>query len=80
MTYDLEFKVDAVKEWKSLNSTIKTELKDKLEKVISNKFINESFNKSLNTYMIESSKGVKLVYKIFYNTVIVFVIEKKSKF
>ena len=53
MTYELEFKKSALKEWKKLGATVQTQFKKKLAEIIENPHIQSA-----------KLSGVKELYKI----------------
>lgn len=76
MIYELEFTVEADKEWKKLDSSIKTQFKKKLIKIIENPHIpNNKLSGMPNCYKIKlRSAGYRLVYKVKDDVVIITVV------
>jgi mRNA interferase RelE/StbE len=66
MTYELVFKQDAHKEWKKLDSTIRTQFKKKLVERLSNPRVESSrLNGMKDCYKIKLRKaGYRLVYQV----------------
>ena len=76
MSYEIEFKETALKEWKSLDGSIKTIFKKKLKKVIENPRIpaNQLSGMS-NCYKIKLREaGYRLVYQVNDEVITIFVI------
>jgi len=76
MTYDLEFKKSALKEWKKLGATIQSQFKKKLTNVLSNPHIESAKLSAGNKlYKIELRQvGYRLVYEVNDTVVTVTVI------
>ena len=66
MTYELEFKKTALKEWKKLGSTIREQFKKKLTEVLEGPHIpNAKLSGSNNLYKIKLRQaGYRLVYEV----------------
>ena len=83
MTYELEFKKSALKEWKKLGATIQSQFKKKLANVIDNPHIESaklSGGKELYKIKLRQS-GYRLVYEVNDSiiTVTVISIGKRDK-
>lgn len=76
MTYKLEFLDQALKEWKSLDSTIKEQFRKKLnERLKDPHHIKSRLSGIKNRYKIKSkSSGYRLVYEVIDKEVVVVVI------
>ncbi|WP_114327139.1 type II toxin-antitoxin system RelE family toxin [Candidatus Colwellia aromaticivorans] len=76
MTYELVFKQDALKEWKKLDSTIRTQFKKKLiERLDSPKVESSRLNGMKDCYKIKLRKaGYRLVYQVRDLEVIVSIV------
>ena len=77
MAYELEFHAAALKEWQSLDNSVRLFLKKKLEKRLENPHINSArLNGDLqHCYKIKNDKtGHRLVYQVIDDQVIVYVI------
>jgi mRNA interferase RelE/StbE len=76
MSYDLKFLPLALKEWKKLDNSIKTQFKKKLAEILINPHISSSrLHGFENHYKIKlRSSGFRLVYEVIDNELIVFVI------
>ena len=76
MSYELEFDPRALKEWKKLGHTVKTQFKKKLEKVLENPRIEANQLSGLpDCYKIKlRSAGYRLVYQVRDELIIVFVV------
>ena len=76
MTYELEFKRSALKEWKKLNHPIKEQFKKKLTKILLNPHIPAaSLSGAKNLYKIKlRNAGYRLVYEVSDSKVTVSVI------
>lgn len=76
MTYRLEFLTAALKEWKSLDSTVKTQFKKKLAERLENPLVPAAqLSGSANRYKIKlRSVGYRLVYEVIESEVVVVVI------
>ncbi len=76
MTYDLEFKKSALKEWKKLGATIQSQFKKKLSDVLSNPHIESAKLSGGNElYKIKLRQaGYRLVYEVNDTVITVTVI------
>ena len=76
MTYSLEFDERALREWKQIDGSIRSQLKKKLEKVIQNPKIEKNrFREFDNCYKIKlRQSGYRMVYQMQDARVVVFVI------
>ena len=76
MSYEIEFKETALKEWKSLDGSIKTIFKKKLRKVIENPRISANQLSGMsNCYKIKLREaGYRLVYQVNDEVITIFVI------
>lgn len=76
MTYKLKFLPSAKKEWDKLDSSIKTQFKNKLKKCLENPHIQSNKLRGFdNAYKIKlCSAGYRLVYEINNQEIVVFVI------
>ena len=76
MTYDLEFKTSAYKEWKKLGATIQTQFKKKLKKILENPRIpGAKLSGANDLYKIKlRQSGYRLVYEVNDQTVTVSVV------
>ena len=76
MTYDLEFKASALKEWKKLGATIQSQFKKKLSDVLSNPHIESAKLSGGNElYKIKLKQaGYRLVYEVNDRVITVTVI------
>ena len=76
MSYELEFRKSALKEWNKLGATIKTQFKNKLAEVLEEPHIPGSkLSGASNLYKIKlRSAGYRLVYEANDEVVIVTVI------
>ncbi|BBP45150.1 mRNA interferase RelE [Thiosulfatimonas sediminis] len=76
MTYSLEFDERALKEWKQLDGSIRSQLKKKLEKVIENPKVKKNELRELdNCYKIKlRQSGYRLIYQVQDARVVVFVV------
>ena len=76
MTYELEFKKSALKEWNKLGSTIREQLKKKLTEVLENPRIQSAkLSGSNDLYKIKLRQaGYRLVYEVNDKIVTVTVI------
>ena len=76
MTYSLEFDERALKEWKQLDGSIRSQLKKKLEKVIENPKVKKNeLRERENCYKIKlRQSGYRLIYQVQDERVVVFVI------
>jgi len=76
MTYRLEFDVRALKEWKQLDGSIRSQLKKKLESVIQNPKIEKNRLREFdNCYKIKlRQSGYRMVYQVQDARIVVFII------
>jgi mRNA interferase RelE/StbE len=76
MTYELEFKKSALKEWKKLGATVQTQFKKKLENILDNSHVESAKLSGGNElYKIKLSQaGYRLVYEVNDTIIIVTVI------
>ena len=76
MTYNLEFKTSALKEWNKLGSTLKEQFKKKLTERLSNPYVpSAKLSGANNIYKIKlRQSGYRLVYRVEDNVVIVTVL------
>ena len=76
MTYNLEFKPQALKEWSKLGSTIKEQFKKKLEERLEKPRVpSAKLSGHADRYKIKlRSAGYRLVYQVFDEEVVVSVI------
>jgi len=76
MSYDLEFLTDALKEWKSLDASVKNMFKKKLSERLENpKIASDRLSGSKNRYKIKlRAAGFRLVYQVIDKDVVVLVI------
>jgi mRNA interferase RelE/StbE len=77
VAYELEFHPAALKEWQSLDSSVRIFLKKKLEKRLQNPRINSArlHGDLQHCYKIKNDKtGHRLVYQVIDDRVIVFVL------
>lgn len=76
MNYSLEFDERALKEWKQLDGSIRSQLKKKLENVIQNPKIEKNRLREFdNCYKIKlRQSGYRMVYQVQDARVVVFVI------
>jgi mRNA interferase RelE/StbE len=76
MTYKLKFKLDAEKEWRKLDSTIRDQFKKHLIKRLENPHVPSArLNGMDNCYKIKlRSAGFRLVYQVRDNEVVVSVV------
>lgn len=83
MTYNLEFKQSALKEWSKLGATLKEQFKKKLTERLSNPHIpSAKLSGTDNMYKIKlRQSGYRLVYKVEDNviTVTVLAIGKRER-
>jgi mRNA interferase RelE/StbE len=85
MSYSLEFKIDALKEWKKLDNSVREQFKRKLEKVLINPCIQASRLSGFGVsecYKIKlKQSGYRLVYEVVNDklTVIVVGVGKRDK-
>jgi len=76
MTYRLRFKVEAEKEWRKIDSTIRNQFKRKIEKVLQNPHIPTAKLSGLDDcYKIKlRSAGYRLIYQVRDEDVVVSVV------
>lgn len=76
MTYKLEFKESALKEWKKLGHTVREQLKKKLAERLENPHVpSAALSGAKNAYKIKLSQaGYRLVYAVQDQTITVTVI------
>jgi mRNA interferase RelE/StbE len=76
MSYKLEFKRSALKEWQRLDATLKRQLKNKLAKRLEQPHLpSAKLSGAKNLYKIKlRQSGYRLVYKVEDNTVTVTVV------
>ncbi|HNE25861.1 MAG TPA: type II toxin-antitoxin system RelE/ParE family toxin [Pseudomonadales bacterium] len=76
MTYKLEFKESALKEWKKLGHTVREQLKKKLAERLEYPHVpSAALSGAKNTYKIKLSQaGYRLVYSVQDKTITVTVI------
>lgn len=76
MSYSLEFKPSAFKEWKKLDNTVKTALKKKLAEVLEHPNIEANHLTGLpNCYKIKlRTLGYRLVYQVDDGRIVVLVL------
>ena len=76
MTYNLEFKPQALKEWNKLGSTIKEQFKKKLKKRLENpKVEKDKLSGYENVYKIKlKDAGYRLAYEVKDKEVVVLVL------
>lgn len=76
MSYNLEFKRSALKEWHKLNPTLKAQFKKKLQTILANPHIPASaVSGGSNLYKIKlRNAGYRLVYQVMDQTITVTVI------
>ena len=76
MTYNLVFKKSALKEWKKLNSTVRDQLKKKLEERLENPRVpSAALSGAKDIYKIKLRQvGYRLVYSVSDETVTVTVV------
>lgn len=76
MSYNLEFKPKALKEWKKLNSTIKEQFKKKLiERLENPKVPKDKLSGYENVYKIKlRSIGYRLAYEVKEEQIVVLVL------
>ena len=76
MTYSLEFKKSALKEWEKLNSTVRAQLKKKLAERLENPRVPAAaLSGARDIYKIKLRQiGYRLVYSVSDETVIVTVV------
>ncbi|MGR3136849.1 type II toxin-antitoxin system RelE family toxin [Vibrio vulnificus] len=76
MTYNLEFKSSALKEWKKLGATLQQQFKNKLIERLANPHVPASkLSGAENMYKIKlRQSGYRLVYKVQDDVVIVTVL------
>lgn len=76
MTYSLEFDRRALKEWKKLGDTIRSQLKKKLAEVLENPKTEANRLRNLpDCYKIKlQNTGYRLIYQVIDHEVVVFVV------
>lgn len=76
MSYKLEFKESALKEWKKLGHTVREQLKKKLaERLVNPHVPSAALSGAHNTYKIKlSSAGYRLVYAVQDDVITVTVV------
>jgi len=76
MSYKLKFLPSALKEWKKLGATIKSQLKKKLTERLQNPEVSSDRLRGFdNHYKIKlKSSGYRLVYEVVKSTITVYVI------
>ncbi|MFA5455698.1 MAG: type II toxin-antitoxin system RelE/ParE family toxin [Sulfurimonas sp.] len=76
MSYNLEFKPKALKEWKKLNNTIKEQFKKKLiERLENPKVLKDKLSGYENVYKIKlRSIGYRLAYEVKEEQIVVLVL------
>lgn len=76
MTYKLEFKKSALKEWKKLNSTVREQLKKKLaQRLETPRVPSAALSGAKDTYKIKLRQiGYRLIYSVSDETITVVVI------
>lgn len=76
MTYKLEFKESALKEWQKLGHTVKTQFKKKLKERLENPYVpSAALSGAKNIYKIKLRQlGYRLVYSVEDKTITVTVI------
>ena len=76
MTYNLEFKPQALKEWSKLGSTIKEQFKKKLEERLENpKVERDKLSGYENVYKIKlKTAGYRLAYQVKDEEIVVLVL------
>lgn len=83
MTYNLEFKKSALKEWQKLGATVKEQFKKKLRERLGNPHVpSASLTGAQNLYKIKLRQaGYRLVYEVRDDiiTVTVIAVGKRSK-
>jgi len=76
MTYELEFKTSAHREWKKLGATVRTQFKKNLKKILEKPHIpGAKLSGARNLYKIKLRQaGYRLVYEVNDHTVTISVI------
>ena len=76
MTYELEFSVQALKEWEKLNSTVREQFKNKLRERLNRPRVpKDKLFGQKDCYKIKlRNSGYRLVYQVLDDVVVVFVI------
>ena len=76
MTYELEFSVQALKEWEKLNSTVREQFGNKLRERLSHPRVpKDKLSGQKDCYKIKlRNAGCGLVYQVLDDVVVVFVI------
>jgi mRNA interferase RelE/StbE len=81
MSYDLEFLTDALKEWKSLDASVKKLFKMKLSERLENPEIDaDKLSGSKSRYKIKlRAAGFRLVYEVIDKDIVVLVVVQRAK-
>ena len=76
MSYELEFKKSALKEWKKLGATVQTQLRKKLAEVLENPHVQSNkLSGATSLYKIKlRQSGYRLVYEVNDNVITITVI------
>ena len=76
MSYSLEFKPKALKEWNKLNSTIKSQFKKKLKERLENpKILKDKLSGYENIYKIKlRNVGYRLAYEVKDEEIIILIL------
>lgn len=76
MSYSLEFKESALKEWRKLDSSIREQFKKRLEERLENPRVESARLSGMpDCYKIKlRSSGFRLVYQVFDNRLVVTVV------
>lgn len=76
MTYNLDFKPKALKEWSKIDSTIRLQFKKKLEKIVQNPRISKNkLSGYENIYKIKlRNSGYRLAYEVKDKEIVVLVL------
>ena len=76
MTYSIEFKESALKEWRKLDSSIRNQFKKRLEERLEHpRLISAHLSGMPDCYKIKlRNSGFRLVYQVFDNRLVVIVI------
>lgn len=76
MSYELEFKKSALKEWKKLGTTVQAQLKKKLAEVVENPRVQSNkLSGAVNLYKIKlRQSGYRLVYEVNDDVITITVI------
>lgn len=84
MTYNLDFKPQALKEWKKLDNAIKTQFKKKLKQRLDNpKVLSDKLSGYESVYKIKlRNSGYRLAYEVQDDVVLIIVLKigKRDKF